>query len=126
MKYCACLTFVLLAAGCGYWGRRPVDEWTAINRDDPVWIWTNGAVEKWHWVFITQDSVSGIPWKSEMAAGHWCTLCRRSIPRARVDSMKLGYKTHAQHITEFVGVLGGAIVVEGVVCYLFARGDNQC
>jgi len=57
-----------------------------------VWIWTKGGVEKWHWLVITQDSVSGVPWKSD-----WCLMCRRSIPRVQVDSIKHGYRPHHQN-----------------------------
>lgn len=126
MKYCACLTLVLLATGCGYWGRRPVDEWTDISRDDPVWIWTKGGLEKWHDVFITEDSISGIPWKSGMAAGHWCTMCRRSIPRAQVDSMKLGYKPTVQKVIEGVGGVSAFILLWAGTCSVLAPHDREC
>src|SRR2546425_10286324 len=75
MTRCSCIAAVFLIAGC-YWERSRVNEPTPIPPHDPVWIWTKGGVEKWHWVIITQDSVSGVPWKSD-----WCLMCRRSIPR---------------------------------------------
>lgn len=118
---------VLLATGCaGYWGRRPLDQPTPVQRHDPVWIWSGGEVKKWHSVVITQDSISGIPYQMPV----WCGSCRLSIPRARVDSMKLGYKTGfeklTKHAAEGVGILTAFILIDGVVCYLLDRGDPQC
>ena len=96
MKYCACLALVLLVAGCSYWGRRPVDELKPIDPTAPVWIWTKGGVEKWHWVEITRDSVWGFPGTRP------CAMCERSIPRAQVDSMKVGYTTWVERIVDTV------------------------
>ena len=125
------LACVLSATGCShgylsYWGRNGVDQPVPVRRDDPVWIWSSDGVEKWHAVVLTRDSVSGIPYQVSVT----CESCRRSIPRTRVDSMRLGHKTSAGEAAkdtgEFVGILAAAIVLEGVVCYLFDRGDPQC
>lgn len=119
----SCLAFVLLAAGCGYWGRRPLDQATPlVKRDNPVWIWRSAGVEKWHDVVIALDSVSGIPFKSPLK----CTSCRRSIPRAEVDSMTLGYKTWTQNVIEPVvgGYLG--LLMWAAVCAVVAPRDPQC
>src|SRR5512135_1692237 len=95
------LAFVLLAAGCwsSYWGQRPLDQPIRVDPDDPVLIWRSSGVEKWHAVVITQDSVSGIPYEAPLK----CALCRRSIPRVQVDSMKLYYRTLAENVTDVVG-----------------------
>jgi len=86
-----------------------------------VWIWTKGGVEKWRAVVITQDSVSGIPFESSRK----CLVCRRSIPRVQVDSMKHGYRTLAQTVTEVVGVPTLLLVGEfALFCLL--RGSNGC
>ena len=109
-----CLRFglVLLAAGCsGYWGRRPVDQPTPVERHDPVWIWSGGEVTKWHAVVITQDSVSGIPFEMSRK----CARCRRGIPRVQVDSMKRGYRTLAETVTDIVGPASLLIVAEYAV-----------
>ncbi len=120
---CSLLAFVLLAAGCfGYWGHRSVDKPTAINPHDPVWIWTRGGVEKWRAVVVTQDSVSGIPFE----ASRKCTMCRRSIPRAQVDSMVHAYRTLPQDVTIVVGGVAVLILAEAAVCYLVDRNDPQC
>jgi hypothetical protein len=127
------VAIVLLVAGCsGYWGRRPLDQPIPVKRSDPVWIWTRSGVEKWHAVVITQDSVSGIPFdipaQCELDAHRALAVpsCRRAIPRTQVDSMKLGYRTFAQNVTEVVGVVALLTVADGVVCYVFDRGNGQC
>ena len=123
MIRCSLLASVLLAAGCStYWGRRPVDQPTPIDPGDPVWIWTKGGVEKWRAVVITQDSVSGIPFETSRK----CVVCRRSIPRVQVDSMKHEYRTLAQNVTEVVGVVTVLTLGEATLCYLVARNDPQC
>src|SRR5438876_4234291 len=116
------LASVVLAAGCSnYWGRRPVDQPTPIHSGDPVWIWTKRGVEKWRAVVITQDSVSGIPFETSRK----CVVCRRSIPRVQVDSMKHGYRTLAQTVTEVVGVPTLLLVGEFALSCLL-RGSNGC
>ena len=123
MIRCSLLASVLLAAGCStYWGRRPVDQPTPIDPGDPVWIWTKGGVEKWRAVVITQDSVSGIPGETSRK----CVVCRRSIPRVQVDSMKHEYRTLAQNVTEVVGVVTVLTLGEATLCFLVARNDPQC
>jgi len=123
MVRCSLLASILLAAGCSkYWGRRRVDQPTPIDPGDPVWIWTKGGVEKWRAVVITQDSVSGIPFETSRK----CVVCRRSIPRAQVDSMKHGYRTLAQNVTEVLGVVAVLTIGEAAVCYLVVRNDSQC
>ncbi len=112
----SCIASLFLIAGC-YWGRRRVDEPTPIPPGDPVWIWTSGRVEKWHWVVITQDSVSGVPWKSR----RWLT-CVRSIPRVQVDSMKHGYRTSAEE----VGGITAFLLVWRAVCAVVAPRDREC
>ena len=124
MKSCLCLTLVLLTAGCaGYWGRHPVDEGKAIDKDDPVWIWIPGRVEKWHWVVITRDSISGVPWKSR-----WCRACVHTIPRVQVDSMKLGYRTFDEKLVEGLGGVAASVALWVALCTVFGTrsGDAPC
>ena len=119
---CSHLAFVLLTAGCsGYWGRRPINHPAPVERLAPVWIWSGGEVNKWHAVVITQDSVSGIPYRTSLK----CDSCRRSIPRARVDSMTLGYQTNAEKLTEVGGVLTGAFLALAALCWI-SGGHGQC
>src|SRR5213083_1526052 len=101
MVRCSLIASVLLAAGCfNYWGRRRVDQPTPVKPYQPVWIWSGGQVKKWHAVVITQDSVSGIPYRMSLK----CDSCRRSMPRTQVDSIRLGYPTVAEYVTFFGGL----------------------
>src|SRR5207249_10335905 len=87
-----------VAAACAYRQPRPgidtavgpgyLNELPPLKPSDPVWIWSGGKVEKWRAVVITPASVSGIPYTTSLK----CDSCRRSIPRAQVDSMKLAAK----------------------------------
>ena len=115
---CSPLALVLLASGCvsgGQWEQRR-DQPRPMKPSDPVLIWSNGTVEKWHGVVITPDSVSGILYGMPLT----CDSCRRSIPRAQVDSIKVGHKTGAKEVAATSLILGGALTValllEVVVC----------
>ncbi len=78
---------------------------------------------KWHAVIITQDSASGIPYQMSVR----CDSCRRSIPRSRVDSMKLCYRVFTpKSVATVVGLVTAAILVEAALCYLLDPGDGQC
>ena len=78
--------YLLLAVGCsgGRWEPRRIDLPFPVDPSDVVWIWSAGKVEKWHAVVFPPDSVSGIPYRMALQ----CDSCRRSMPRAQVDSMK--------------------------------------
>jgi len=112
------LAFVILAAGCvsnAEWERRTGFQPAPMKPSDPVLIWSNGTVEKWHGVVLTADSVSGIPYETSLQ----CDSCRRSIPRGQVDSLK--YRTGpgvAKTSLLAAGVVAAAFLVEVVVCYI--------
>jgi hypothetical protein len=121
MAHFSPLPFVLLAAGCGHWEQRPLDDLTLVNPSDPVWIWSSSMMEKWHAVVLSPDSVSGIPYVMSLR----CDSCRRSIPRAQVDSMKVGYKTGGAKGADrgvgktslsLAGAVGAILLLELVVC----------
>ena len=109
------LALVLLASGClsgGRWEQRR-DQPRSMKPSDPVLIWSNGTVEKWHGVVITPDSVLGIPYGMSLT----CDNCRRSIPRAQVDSLK--YRTGGgvgKTSLQVAGAVAAALLVELVVC----------
>ena len=121
------LAFVLLATGCSsFWGRRPLDQPTRVKPDQPVWIWSERGVEKWHGVVITQDSVMGYQYGMPLMCGG----CRRSHLRTQVDSMKLGYHTAVENVTKGAGhVLGSvtmALVGVYAMCTLFRIWSPKC
>ena len=116
--------FLLLAVGCsgGRWEPRRIDLPFPFEPSDVVWIWSAGKVEKWHAVVITPDSVSGIPYRVALQ----CDSCRRSMPRAQVDSMKVGpYQGRGPNALEAAGIVGAVLLLEIVICYA-AGAKNGC
>ncbi len=112
------LAVVLLVAGCGHWEESRVYPATPLKPADPVLIWSSGKVEKWQAVVITRDSVSGIPYGTSVK----CDSCRRSIPRALVDSMKLEYRTGGAKVVagtslRFAGLLAAALLLDYALCH---------
>ena len=114
--------FLLLAVGCsgGQWAPRRIELPFPLEPSDIVGIWSGGKVEKWHAVVITPDSVSGIPYRMALQ----CDRCRRSMPRAQVDSMTLGHETRAPNVLLLAGVVAAAIGLEMVICS--AIGPKNC
>ena len=123
MRHWSRFAFLLLAVGCsgGRWEPRRIDLPFPFEPSDVVWIWSAGKVEKWHAVVITPDSVSGIPYTMALE----CDRCRRSMPRAQVDSMKVGpYQRKGPNALEVAGVVGAALLLEIVICS--AVGAKTC
>ena len=134
MRLLSQLAFLLLAGDCssGRWAPRrielpyaqePSDVVYTLDPSAVVWVWNGGTVEKWHAVVIAPDSVSGIPYRLSLE----CNSCRRSMPRAQVDSMKLGSATKGIGRTslEVAGAVGFLILLEIVVCSALG-GRNGC
>jgi len=123
MRHLSRFAFLLLAVGCsgGRWEPRRIDLPLPFEPSDVVSIWSAGKVEKWHAVVITPDSVSGIPYTMALQ----CDRCRRSMPRARVDSMTLGSQTRAPKALEVAGAVAAALVLEIVICHA-TGAKNGC
>ncbi len=62
---------VLLTAGCSYWGRRPLDQPTPVKESNPVWIWSHGAVQKWHAVVISDWLAEGVLGRRLLIRSEW-------------------------------------------------------
>ena len=123
MRHWSRFAFLLLAVGCsgGRWEPRRIDLPFPFEPSDVVWIWSAGKVEKWHAVVVTPDSVSGIPYTMALQ----CDSCRRSMPRAQVDSMKVGpYHANGPNALEVAGVLGAALLLEIAICSV--AGAKTC
>ena len=118
--------FAVLAAGCATtelkW--RPLDQPTTVKRNDIVWVWSQGMLNRWRAVVLAPDSVSGVPWYLPLN----CDSCRLSLPLTQVDSMRLGHEHHnvPLEVLAGIGIVTAAIILDGVVCYLFDRNNPQC
>ena len=116
MRHVSRSALLLLAVGCsgGRWEPRRIELPFPMEPSDVVWIWSSGGkFEKWHAVVITAGSVSGIPYRMALQ----CDSCRRSMPRAQVDSMKLGRQTRAPKALEIAGVVVAGLLLEILICY---------
>jgi hypothetical protein len=80
--------FVLtLVWGCGAGWHRPQSVLPAsLPPRQQVQVWRNGTALQWHAVRLTADSISGIPFLQPVQ----CDSCRTSLPRATVDSLRVG------------------------------------
>jgi len=123
MGHASRFAFLLLAVSCngGRWKPRRIEQPFPLEPSAVVWIWSAGKVEKWHGVVFPPDSVSGIPYTMALQ----CDSCRRSMPRAQVDSLSLGSQTRAPKALEVAGIVAAALVLEIVICHA-AGAKNGC
>ena len=78
----------LLVVGCGAgWQRTDVAPGTTLEARDQFLIHHGTAVDRWHAVKVSDDSVIGIPWLQPID----CDSCRVALPRASVDSIRSGH-----------------------------------
>ena len=81
-----CLTL----AGCGPgWHRTDPAPGTALAPTDQFLVHHGGRTDRLHALQVTDDSVAGIPWLKPID----CDSCRIALPRASVDSIRLGHPT---------------------------------
>jgi len=100
----------LLATGCGAGWHQPGTAPTgALPPRQQVQVWQAGSAVRWHAVRVSSDSVSGIPFMKSIA----CDSCRTSVPRASVDSLRLGSPVGSFWKT--VGLVAGTFVLAGVI-----------
>lgn len=77
----------LLLDACGAgWRQPPSGVPQPLPPRQQVQVWQAGQVQRWHGVRVSSDSVTGIPYFMSLE----CDSCRLSVPRARVDSLRLG------------------------------------
>lgn len=72
---------------------------------------------RWHALVVATDSISGVPFTRPPA----CDSCRVAVPRALVDSVRLGNPTAG--FWKSVG-LGMGLTLAAVVA--ICRGDGSC
>jgi hypothetical protein len=77
----------LLAAGCGAgWRSAPDLEPGALRPRQQAQLWQGDKAYRVHGVVVGADSISGIPFVRALE----CDSCRITLPRAEVDSVRLG------------------------------------
>jgi hypothetical protein len=77
----------VVTAACGAGWHRPAQlEPGALSPRQQVEVWSGGAARRWHAVEVWPDSISGIPYLRPIG----CDSCRTALPRAAVDSLRLG------------------------------------
>jgi hypothetical protein len=106
----AAVTATLLVAACGAGWHQPAPvPLGALPARQQVQVWRAGNPVRWHAVRISADSVSGIPFLQPVT----CDTCRTQVPRASVDSLRLGNPVAGFWKT--IGLISGAFVVAGVI-----------
>jgi len=111
----------LLLQACGAGWRRPPDlELGPLAQRQQAQVWHQGRVVRWHALVISADSISGVPYLRPPD----CDSCRVALPRAQVDSLRLGNPVAGFWKT--VGlVVGIPLLVLGVVCVI-GDGGPPC
>ena len=58
----------------------------SLSPRQQVQVWSGATARRWHAVRVGPDSISGIPFVRSTT----CDSCRIALPRAAVDSVRLG------------------------------------
>ncbi|MEP6745313.1 MAG: hypothetical protein ABJB33_07420, partial [Gemmatimonadota bacterium] len=105
---------LLLLTGCGAgWHRTELTPETALGPRDQFLIHHGANVDRWHAVQVSEDSIAGIPWLKPAD----CDSCRLALPRASVDSIRLGHP--AQGVWKTAGlILFGPPAILTLYCLL--------
>jgi hypothetical protein len=74
-------------------------------------------MERWHALVIGADSISGVPYVRPPG----CDSCRVALPRAEVDSVRLGNPV-AGFWKTFGLVVGIPVLVFGAICLVDGGG----
>lgn len=102
----------LLTQACGAgWRRQPLETLKPLPARQQVQMWSEGEMQRWHAVSFTPDHFFGIPFQQPVD----CDSCRLSIPRAEVDSIRLGNPTRG-FWRGFALVVGIPVVAFIVLC----------
>ena len=115
----AAVLVAVSACGAG-WHREPALETRQVAARQQAQVWQHGVANQWHALRITADSVSGIPFFRPIT----CDSCRRSFPRAEVDSIQFGnpvagfWKTMALIVSPFVLLAIAVTITCGPHCEL--------
>ena len=82
-----CLAVTLLLSACSTgWRRIPVEDSLALSRHQMAQVWRAGHVSRMYGLVVLADSLRGIPFPRPLD----CDSCRVVVPRAEVDSIRVG------------------------------------
>jgi len=96
---------VMLAQACGAgWHRLNELGTGALEPRQQAEVWRAGRALRWHALLINADSVSGIPFHRPVD----CDSCRVAVPRASIDSLRLGDPVAA--FWKSAGLVAGALL----------------
>jgi hypothetical protein len=99
------IALVLAISSCAGWHRVALTDELDLGARQKVEVWRGGARHTVHGVTVTRDTLYGVPFTQAPD----CTSCRIAIPRAEVDSVRVGDPEAA----------GGAVLVLGGFLALF-------
>jgi hypothetical protein len=103
-------------AGCGAgWRTKPLAAGPLPPRQQAE-VWTEGRALRWHGLVVAADSISGVPYTRSPG----CDSCRVALPRASVDSVRLGNPTAGFWKSVGLG-MGITLAVALVSCRFFER-----
>lgn len=110
MKRVGWIVIAVLNAACGAgWHQQNPAPSGALSPRQQVQVWQMGSAVRWHAVRVSADSVSGIPFIMPTT----CDTCRIQLPRASVDSIRLGNPVAGFWKT--IGLISGVFVLAGVI-----------
>lgn len=114
-----CLSLFLLASCGADWHRvEPAPE-SALSSGTQYLVYHGGAIERWHAVRVTADSVSGIAWLHPVE----CDSCRQVLPRVAVDSLQEGHPVAGVWKTVALVVWGPPLFLS-LLCILHGEGGG--
>ena len=104
----AALALVCLGCSAG-WSRRPIESLDPAAARQQVQVWHAGRASLLHGVRVDSSAVRGIPYHKPLS----CDSCAVVIPRAEVDSVRIGDLSNGLWRTMALGVavLGVASLV---------------
>jgi len=115
MRSLCALLVPLVAAACGAGWRRSDLPLGTLKPRQQIQLWRTGVPTRWHALVIGSDSLSAIPFMRPIT----CDSCRVTMPRADVDSIRLGnpvggfWKTAGLIFVTPFAILLGACIANG-------------
>ena len=101
----------LSVTGCGAGWRRSEIAPRQYPARQQIQIWQARSMLQWHAVRISNDSISGVLFTQPID----CDSCRLSVPRATVDSIRLGDPVSGFWST-FAAIVGGFFAALVIIC----------